>query len=251
MDTNLKSVARLPALLVALIVLGSLCSCGYIVRESVGSLRRLGFPAPQHLGQLAYVATYKYVDSDDCGTGARTSSWTVTSDGKARVRVERSNEHDLQIFDCNHNIVYTVYPKEHVYAKDKIVNIPDSSKSFYPAESHLFNYVQVASEYAIQEGPMVGSIVACIVEPEPPAFVGNEDMDGYKCRHYRSPPNAQVKAEAWYCPKTNCCIKYSERGAELTLVKYSTKVGANAFDLNGNREVSYIELHEMLDKSDH
>jgi hypothetical protein len=154
-----------------------------------------------------------------------------------------------------------VCPKEHLYEKDKIAGGFDPQRSSDPPELCFPDYVQVASEYAIQQGPMVTTLFfeAPLSGYEAPAFIGNEELNGNKCRHYRSPPNAWVKVEAWYCPQNNCCIKYSSRHlsdseTELTLVNYSTKVDANAFDLSGYREVSYRELNKILylfKESDH
>ena len=184
-------------------------------------------PSPQQAGQKAFIARYEQVHHDS----PQRSQFIVTSDGQGHVRTDDGSD-TFNLYD---------YLKKDTFMVSKSKRVYIDTRRITPGITADFGGYALFDEQSIQHPPLI-------------FLVGNEDMDGHKCRHYSGfvffPGD---RCEFWYSPDLNCCVKHSMISSgflghyTLTLTNYTTaKPDPKLFDLTAYREVPYAVFRPLV-----
>ena len=184
-------------------------------------------PSPQRAGQKAFIATYEQVHQDSL----QRSQLIISSDGQGHVRSDDGSD-TFNLYDYVKKDMFTVSKSKRIYIDTRRIT---------PGMTTAFGGYALFDEESIQHPPLIFR-------------VGNEEVDGHKCRHYSGfvffPED---RCEFWYCPDLNCCVKHSMISSgflghyTLTLTNYTTvKPDPMLFDLTGYREVPYAVYRTLV-----
>ena len=184
-------------------------------------------PSPQQAGEKAFTATYEQVHHDS----PQRSQLIVASDGQGHVRTDDGSD-TFNLYDYVKRDTFTVCKSKRVYIDTRRIT---------PGMTTAFGGYSLFDEQSIQYPPLI-------------FFVGNEDIGGHTCRHYKGfiffPGD---RCEFWYSPDLNCCAKHSMISSgflghyTLTMINYdAAKPDPMLFDLTGYRGVSYAVYRSLV-----